>query len=295
VTRIALIGPGAIGGTVGLALAQQGHDLVVCANQEFSELAVTRADSKERRSRPVTVITAPPEAGPADWVLLCVKSHQTASAAAWLKATLGPHTRLAVLQNGVEHRARVAPYVTGGNAVVPVMVMLPAERTAPGEIVLHGSAALTVPDDAAGRDFAALFAGSFVRAGTDADFPSRAWEKLCLNAPGGALSVLTLHPGPIAQSKDLAELARLLVEECMAVGRAEGAKFPDGFAAQVVAMFQRPGARGNSMYYDRRDGKPLEWDARNGVIARLGARHRIATPISDVLVPILKAVSPGAG
>jgi 2-dehydropantoate 2-reductase len=266
---IALIGPGAIGGTVGLALAQQGHDLVICANQAFSELAVTRADTKARKSHPVRVITSPPDSSRADWVLLCVKSHQTDSAAAWLKATIGP-----------------------GNAVVPVVVMLPAERTSPGEIVLHGSAALTAPDDAAGREFAELFAGSFVRANTDADLTSRAWEKLCLNAPGGALSVLTLHPGPIAESKELADLAARLVEECMAVGRAEGATFPDGFAKSIVAMFSRPGSRGNSMYYDRRDGKPLEWDARNGVIQRLGRKHGIATPISDVLVPILKLLSP---
>jgi 2-dehydropantoate 2-reductase len=289
---IALIGPGAIGGTVGLALAQQGHDLVICANQAFSELAVTRADTKARKSHPVRVITSPPDSSRADWVLLCVKSHQTDSAAAWLKATIGPGTKLAVLQNGVEHAARVAPYVGPGNAVVPVVVMLPAERTSPGEIVLHGSAALTAPDDAAGREFAELFAGSFVRANTDADLTSRAWEKLCLNAPGGALSVLTLHPGPIAESKELADLAARLVEECMAVGRAEGATFPDGFAKSIVAMFSRPGSRGNSMYYDRRDGKPLEWDARNGVIQRLGRKHGIATPISDVLVPILKLLSP---
>jgi 2-dehydropantoate 2-reductase len=289
--RIALIGPGAIGGTVGLALAEQGHDLVICANQAFSELGLTRADNKQRRSHAVTVITSPADAKPADWVLLCVKSHQTAAAAGWLKATLGPGTKLAVLQNGVEHRERVAPYVGPDNAIVPVMIMLPAERTRPGEITLHGSAAITAPDDAAGREFAALFAGSFVRAGTDPDFKSRAWEKLCLNAPGGAFSVLTLHPGPIAESKELAALARLFVEECMAVGRAEGAVFADGFADRVVAMFSAPGARGNSMYYDRRDGKPLEWEARNGVILRFGRKHGVPTPISDVIVPLLKTLS----
>lgn len=59
-------------------------------------------------------------------------------------------------------------------------------------------------------------------------------------------------------------------------------------------MFSRPDARGNSMFYDRRDGKPLEWDARNGLICRLGRKHNISTPISDTLVPLLRALSPGA-
>ncbi|HWD26005.1 MAG TPA: 2-dehydropantoate 2-reductase [Rhizomicrobium sp.] len=290
-TSIALIGPGAIGGTVAFALAERGHDLTICANTAFSELGLTRADTEERRAVPVKVLTAPADARRADWVLLCVKSHQTASAAAWLKATIGPNTKIAVLQNGVEHREHVAPYVGAGNAVVPVIVILPAERTRVGEITSFGGAALTVPDDAAGRAFAALFDGSFVKASTDADFVSRTWEKLCMNAPSGALCALTLHPGALAAYPDLVPLAETIVEECMAVGRAEGARFADGFARQVVGMFTRPGGRGNSMYYDRRDGKPMEWDARNGVVQRLGRKHGIPTPAAATLVPLLKALS----
>ena len=293
-TSIALIGPGAIGGTVGFALAEQGHELTVCAHQRFDTLVVTRADNGERRARAVKVITSPSEAKAADWVLLCVKSHQSDSAAEWLKATVGPKTKIAVLQNGVEHREHVAPYVGPGNVVLPVVVILPAERTRPGEITSYGGAALTVPDDAAGREFAGLFEGSFVKVSADADFISRAWEKLCMNAPSGALCALTLHPGAIAAFPELPALAEKIVEETMAVGRAEGAQFPDGFAKHIVGLFNRPGGRGNSMYYDRRDGKPLEWEARNGVVQRLGAKHGIPTPISDVIVPLLKALSPSA-
>ncbi len=291
-SRIALIGPGAIGGTVGFALLEQGHDLVVCANQKFSELALTRSDSGERRAHAVEVITSPAQAQPADWVLVCVKSHQTASIAPWLKSAVDSNSKVAVLQNGVEHRARVAPYVPAGTTVVPVVVMLPAERKSPGEITTYGGAALTAPDDAAGREFAALFDGAFVKAVTDADFTSRAWEKLCMNAPSGALCALTLNPGAIGAFPQLQPLAERIVEECMAVGRAEGATFADGFARHIVGLFARPGGRGNSMYFDRRDGKPLEWDARNGVVSRLGARHGIPTPISDTIVPLLQALSP---
>jgi 2-dehydropantoate 2-reductase len=290
VTRIALIGPGAIGGTVGFALAGE-HDLVICANQAFATLALTRIDTGERQVLPVRVVTTPSELTPVDWVLVAVKSHQTASAAAWVKSLVGPDTKIAMLQNGVEHRERVAPFIAEGTPVVPVVVMLPAERTAPGEIATHGRAALTVPDDAAGRDFADLFAGTFVKVNVDADFKSREWEKLCLNCAGGALSALALRPDALASSTQMTALGHALIEEAMTVGRAEGARFADGFAQQLIAVQSRPGNRGNSMYYDRRDGKPLEWDARNGVIQRLGAKHGIATPISDVVVPLLRALS----
>ncbi|MEJ1969859.1 MAG: 2-dehydropantoate 2-reductase [Rhizomicrobium sp.] len=289
--RVAVIGPGAIGGAVASALAP-GHDLVICANRGFDMLAVTRAPGGERKTVPVRVLTMPSEATPAEWVLVCVKSHQTPAAAGWLKALVGPHTRVAVLQNGVEHRAHVAPYLPDGTQVVPVVVAIPAERVGLGEIEMHGGAQLTVPDDAAARDFAALFDGSFIRAATDDDFTTRVWEKLCLNCAGGALSALALRPDALASSPEMTALGMRFIAETMAVGRAEGARFAPDFAQTLVAMQSGPRVgRGNSMYYDRRDGKPLEWDARNGVVQRLGAKHGIPTPISDVVVPILKALS----
>ena len=76
------------------------------------------------------------------------------------------------------------------------------------------------------------------------------------------------------------------------MGRAEGAKFADDYAEQLAsALAARKGNRGNSMYYDRRDGKPLEYDARNAVISRFGRKHGIATPSSDMLTALLSAVS----
>jgi 2-dehydropantoate 2-reductase len=50
-----------------------------------------------------------------------------------------------------------------------------------------------------------------------------------------------------------------------------------------------------SMLTDRELDRPLEWHIRNGVIARKAAEHGLATPISDVLVPLLAAASDGPG
>ena len=37
-------------------------------------------------------------------------------------------------------------------------------------------------------------------------------------------------------------------------------------------------------------GRRMEWDARNGVISRLGARHGIPTPVTDEVVHRLAAL-----
>ncbi|MDT5209908.1 MAG: 2-dehydropantoate 2-reductase, partial [Mycobacterium sp.] len=46
---------------------------------------------------------------------------------------------------------------------------------------------------------------------------------------------------------------------------------------------------------DREANRPLEWDIRNGVIQRKAAANGLATPIGDVVVPLLAAASDGPG
>ena len=87
---------------------------------------------------------------------------------------------------------------------------------------------------------------------------------------------------------------RGLIRECIAVGRAEGADLPDGLADDVVAGYRAgPADSVNSMLADRLAGRPMEIDARNGVIVRLGTRHGIATPLNAMAATLLRAVSPG--
>jgi 2-dehydropantoate 2-reductase len=50
-----------------------------------------------------------------------------------------------------------------------------------------------------------------------------------------------------------------------------------------------------SMLSDREAHRRLEWDIRNGVILRKAADHGLATPISEVVVPLLAAASDGPG
>ena len=290
-TRVLVIGPGAIGCTVGAALIETGHDVTFCARQSFTLVSVQKA-GEAAKTLPARVVTSEKDISPADWVVLCVKAHQVPSAAGWLNAAVGPHTKVAVLQNGVEHRERVEPYVPPHTSIVPVVVELPVTRRAPGEVVWHRIALLTVSGDAAGTEFCDLFAGSFISAETSDDLVTVAWKKLCLNAPGGAILSLTGQPMRVFHKPGIADVARAILAECVAVGRAEGAKLDEGLIEPQIAFFLRAGPdEGNSMYVDRMAGREMEWDARNAVIVRKGARHGIPTPVSAALVPLLAALT----
>jgi len=288
VSRIACVGVGAIGGALAAPLAASGrHDLVLCVRDAFERLIV---ESPARRFEiQARCETDPARLAPADWVLLATKAHDVPGAAKWLAALCAPGTVLAVLQNGVEHVERVAPF-SGAAEVLPVVVELPAARSAPGRIRMRAGARLTVPAGSAGRAFAALFAGTDVAVEVSDDFARAAWGKLCLNAASGALTALTGRSSEVLHEPGMAELALGIMRECLAVARAEGVRLADTVSDETLArLLALPAGSGNSMLYDRQAGRPLELDARNGAIVRIGARHQIATPLNSAVCALLSA------
>ena len=90
----------------------------------------------------------------------------------------------------------------------------------------------------------------------------------------------------------MGEVALQLLRECVAVGRAEGAKLEDDLAESVLQKCRSmPVDAVNSMHADRMAGRPMEIDARNGAIVRLGRKHGIATPCNGMAVALLEAMS----
>ncbi|HTU09871.1 MAG TPA: 2-dehydropantoate 2-reductase [Allosphingosinicella sp.] len=283
---IALVGPGAIGATVAGWLAQSPDlDLIVCARTPFQRLVVDAPDGRiEAAPR---ILTDPAAAGPADWALVATKTYDAPAAALWLERLVGPETRVAVLQNGVEHVARFAPYVPAAR-ILPVMVDIPAERKAPGHIWQRREGVLTVPAGPDGEAFVRLFAQTPLRVSTHGDFTSILWRKLCVNC-AGAVNGIALRPHRIAGDPDIAAFMRGLIEECVAVGRAEGAVLDDETARRVVEGYQAsPGDSVNSLLADRLAGGRSEYDARNGVIVRLGEKHGIPTPLNRLAAALLR-------
>lgn len=287
-TSIAVIGPGAIGGTVAAWLAQNpALTITLCARTPLDDLIV---------ETPVGVITAKPEvltdpakAMPVDWVLVATKAYDVEPTRPWLDRLVVQGTRVAIIQNGVE-QVRLFEHLVPAERVVPVIINLPAVRNAPGRIVQSRHGLIWAPEGENGDAFAALFAHTEIEAAADPDFVSRAWIKLTGNC-GAILPSLTLRaPGPV-WNDELEAIVRGLAEECAAVGRAEGADIPQSVIDGVVdnARNSAEGSVAGSMHADRLVGHRMEIDARNGVIVRLGKKHGIATPMNGMLVTLLAA------
>jgi 2-dehydropantoate 2-reductase len=292
--HIAVVGPGAVGTTVAGYLYSAGHTLLVCGRTPRPQIEL-RPDGADPIVVPGPVCTNPDEVGgPVDVVLLALKATQNDEGARWLARLCDEHTIVVVLQNGVEQVEQVQPHCPS-STVIPGIVWFSAETQPDGWVRLRGEARLALPTGPAATTFAELWRAAGGTADCDPDFVTAAWRKLLVNAVAG-LMVLTGRRAGMFRRDDVAALARRYAAECLAVARAEGAQLADDVADGTVEMFrQTPTDMGTSMLADREAGRPQEWDIRNGVIIRKARVHGVATPISDVLVPLLAASSDGPG
>jgi 2-dehydropantoate 2-reductase len=283
-----------VGTTVAALLYQAGHSVLVCGRTPRDGIEL-RPDGQDPIVVPGPIHTDPSEvSGPVDVVLLAVKATQNDDAARWLARLCDEHTIVTVLQNGVEQVEQVQPHCPS-SSVVPGIVWYSAVTQPDGWVRLRTEAALVLPVGPSAQTVAELLRGAGCRVDCDPDFITAAWRKLLTNALAGFMALSGRRSGMFRRD-DVAELSRRYVAECLAVARAEGARLPDTAVEELAGLFrQAPEDMGTSILADREDHRRMEWDLRNGVIIRKARAHGLATPISDVLVPLLAAASDGPG
>jgi 2-dehydropantoate 2-reductase len=293
-TSIALIGPGAIGATIGAYLHAAHHSVLLCGHTARDAIEVRPVDH-DPIVLPGPVHTDPADVdGPVDVVFIAVKDTQNEHAGGWLARLCDDRTVVCALQNGVEQVERVGRFCPS-STVVPAAIWISSEVQPERWVRVRTQPRLVLPDTDAAATLAELLRAAGVMVELDPDFLTAAWHKLLVNAVVGFM-VLTGRRAGIFRRDDVAALGHRYLTECLAVAQADGADLDGSAIDEIIGMLaQGPPDITTSMLTDRQAGRPLEWDIRNGVILRKAAAHGIATPISEVLVPLLAAASDGPG
>jgi 2-dehydropantoate 2-reductase len=289
--QVAVIGAGAIGAVVAAAAVDSGHDVTVCVRTPIESLILER-EGRER-SLPVKIEADPSGlTGGADVVFLTVKATDTAQAGPWLARLCGSGTLVASAQNGLDHEARIAPYVPAGR-VVAALAYIAAERLGPGRVLLLAGDRIVVPVEFEPLLAESVSGGGLIVRGV-ADMRTATWQKLLGNLVANPLTALTMRRIGVMREPGIADLARGLLLEALQVGRADGARLRDEDVETVLAGTGRYGDRtGSSMLYDRLAGRPLEHQFLTGEVVRRGSNYGIPVPLNAAVLALLEAVDPG--
>src|SRR6266487_880708 len=220
--RYVLLGCGAVGGTVAAGLARDGHEVLAC-DADPAVVEAVRARGL-RIEGPVENFTVSlPAVMPGDLpprldcpVLVAVKAHHTAAAAALLAGRLHGGAYAVSLQNGLTTPILAA--AVGPERVVEAVVNFGADMLAPG-VVLRGNRATFLVGEPDGRLSARVraLAADLAGAAATGDILGYAWAKL---AYGAVLAATAVSDLPIAEVLGdpayrplLSELARQVVAQ----------------------------------------------------------------------------------
>ncbi|MDI7864067.1 2-dehydropantoate 2-reductase [Rhizobiaceae bacterium n13] len=290
--KVAVIGLGGIGGGMAGQLMLAGkHDVTICTR---NPLDVMTFESGERAARlPLNTLADPAGASPVDWVILSTKAHDTGATAPWFARLCNSRTRVAVLQNGVEHEARVQPMCPTAE-ILPAIVYYNGERIRPDHFRMRRVTdyELAVPAGDLADAFSALLDGTEFRIFKSDDFKTMQWRKLLVNVVANPVTALTRQRLGVLHRDSIKELCLAVLDEAVEVGRAAGARFDENEAQRTLdTVLTYPGDAGTSMYFDCLASKPLEIEALTGAIVAAGKRFQVLTPLNSALLALLKAIS----
>ena len=263
---VAVLGPGAIGGSLAVRLAASPERVVCVATRETAAAIVREgltlaADEGELTAR-IEAVERLEES--VELLLVTVKATQLESALERVREEPG---LVLPLLNGIEHMATLRRRFSRVTAAT--VGRIEAYREGPTRIVQRRAPLVTVAGDDAPEPL--VRAGIDVRVGgSEAEV---LWEKLARLAP---LSLLTSLRGlPVGEVRSDPRL-RPLVEEAVAVAVADGAS--TSVAEQWGIIESLPEGLTTSTARDVAAGRPSELDAIAGAVVRAGRRLEVPTP-----------------
>ena len=235
----------------------------------------------------------------ADLVLFCVKSTDSASVALQIDPYLAPHALIMSLQNGVENAALIAQQIP--HAVIPCVVYVASEITAPGCVKHHGRGDLVIGTMQPSRlidpqktlqEIVELFGSAQVPVQISQNVMAELWSKLMINCAFNAISGLAqIQYGKLAALASVRSTQTALVKEVIAVAHADGIHLSEAVALQAVEQISvTMGSQKSSTAQDMARSKPSEIDHLNGFIVRRGQALGVATPVNQALFALVKLV-----
>jgi 2-dehydropantoate 2-reductase len=321
--RICVFGAGAIGGYMGVKLAEAGADVSLVARGPH--LAAMKSNGlrliEETSETTVSPVASddPEELGVQDYIIVTLKAHSVPGVVSKMAPLIGPNTTIVSGVNGVPwwyfhgvggvlegtRLASVDPGDAqwngfGPDKVLGCVVYPAAEVVEPGVIKhIEGNRFSLGEPDGSKSDRAVALSKVLMSAGLKAPVRPKLrdeiWVKLWGNLSFNPISALTHATlDVLCTDPGTREVARGMMVEAQEIAEKLGVKFPidverriDGGAAV--------GAHRTSMWQDLDQGRPMEIDALVKSVQELGVLTKTATPTIDTVLALIQLRAKTAG
>jgi 2-dehydropantoate 2-reductase len=292
------MGAGAVGGYFGARLAAASNDVAFIARglhlmamrQQGLALESPQGNLHIRDALFTDDLS---QVGAVDIVLFCVKSYDTDAAASKLVSLIGDHTIILSLQNGVDNADTIAQR-WGHQRTLAGVVYIGSQLLQPGKI-RHSSGGRIVfgePDGQVHESTQAverLLSSARISCEVSKEIRNIQWRKLLWNAPFCAISCLTrTNVKEIVESDSLTKLALDCMTEVREAAQTQAIDLDPALFEDTLNFSKSLGDFKPSMLQDLEAGKPLEYEAFNGIVVELLGRIGKQAPTNQVFYGALK-------
>ncbi len=234
-----------------------------------------------------------------DLIVACCKCYDLDTLCEELRPAVKEGTSLLSLLNGVESERTLASCfpgtdIIGGISFIAAEVQedYTVNHTASGHLTIGGIPDISHPDKrhVSLETLKKLFEKAHVNCNISERIEKDFWGKMIWNTGYNALCAVTGKSGKeVLANPETRNIVQGLMKECIAVAEGLGYTFnPEKAIERNISVTEK--AKGDiipSMLQDRKNRKPLEIDAINGVVVKEGKRLGIATPYNDTLTALL--------
>jgi 2-dehydropantoate 2-reductase len=173
--------------------------------------------------------------------------------------------------------------------VAAAVVYVATEMAGPGHLKHHGRGELVIEPARASERVAQALLAAGVPTEISGNVRGALWLKLIINCAYNAISAIAQQPyGENVKGEGIREVMHDVVDECLAVARADGVEVPADAHAVTRKLVDSMPAQYSSTAQDLARGKPTEIDFLNGYVVRRGQVLGIATPANRVLWALVK-------